>query len=170
MILLLSMPIFSKAQDTLSVVRREQSSGKAMLYSAVVPGLGQVYNRKYWKVPLIYGGGLLLVSSAISNAKLYNEYLGAYRARTDNNPATTDAYGVYTTDGLILIKDNYKRNRDVSIIGTVFLYAINIVDAYVDAELFDFNVNDDLKASIMPTNQVIAQGVLIPSLSLKLHF
>lgn len=168
---LLSVAFVLKAQDTSAVtLKKEHSAQKATLYSAFVPGLGQIYNKKYWKVPIIYGGGFLLVQAAIKNGGLYQTYLAAYRTRTDGDPATIDAYSNFSAENLILLKDNYKRNRDISIIGTVVMYGINILDAYVDAELFDFNVNDDLKATIMPVNQYTSQGELVPSLALKIHF
>lgn len=174
LLLLLAFLSFSamlKAQDsTAVVVKKEHSVQKATLYSTFVPGLGQIYNRKYWKVPLIYGGGFLLVQAAIKNGLLYQEYLDAYRAKTDNNASTVDNYPKLSAENLILIKDNYKRNRDISIIGTVVIYGLNILDAYVDASLFDFNVNDDLKASIMPMNQYTAQGELVPSVALTIRF
>lgn len=144
-------------KDSSSVVVRNHSSKKALIYSTILPGLGQAYNHKYWKMPIIYGAGYLLVSSAFQNGSSYQKYLKAYRQRTDGDSTTIDPYvNLYSTDNLILIKNAYRRNRDLSIIGCVALYALNMIDAYVDAELFEFDVSDDLRASIRPS--VIQNG------------
>lgn len=173
--LLLFFSLFAsvQAQDTLSKKVSTHSATRAMYFSMVLPGSGQIYNRKYWKVPLIYGGGYLLISSAISNGKSYLDFLEAYKLRTDGNASTIDKYeGTYSDENLILIKNNYKRNRDLAIIGTTVLYLLNVVDAYVDGQLFDFNMSDDLQASLRPATQYsIGQDAkLVPSLSLTLRF
>lgn len=147
--MLLSSFSIKAQQDTVSV-HKIHSPKRALISSAALPGLGQVYNKKYWKVPIIYGGAAALIYSFSFNNGKYQAYLDAYRARTDGDPSTTDAYLQYSPENLILLKDYYRRNRDLSAIGMVLLYSLNMVDAYVDAQLFDFDVSDDLSLQIRP--------------------
>ncbi len=162
---------YSVAQDSVLVPKKRHSPQRAILYSAVLPGLGQVYNRKAWKVPIVYGAGYLLVRAAVRNNTQYKDFLQAYKQRTDGNTATVDKYATtYSEQNLILIKDNFKRNRDISIIGLSAVYILTILDAYVDAQLYDFDVSDDLKASILPTQQLDIYGNSIPSLAFQLKF
>lgn len=160
LVLLFSFSVLKAQQDTTSLVK-VHSPKKALLYSTVLPGLGQVYNKKYWKLPIIYGGAAALIYSFSFNNGQYQKYLDAYRFRTDNDPSTTDNYTQYTADNLILLKDYYRRNRDLSAIGVVLLYGLNIVDAYVDAQLFDFDVSDDLSLQIRPHMGIQEAGLTL---------
>ena len=94
-----------------------KSPSKAALMSLCLPGLGQAYNKKYWKIPIIYGG---LVTSAYfidSNHKKYISYKNAYLIRIDGNPNSIDEYNdEYTDAQLVTLKDHYKRNREISIL------------------------------------------------------
>jgi hypothetical protein len=136
---------------------------KAIWYAAVVPGLGQVYNRKYWKLPIIYGGAMGLTYAISWNGGLYRDYQKAYRDILDSDPLTESYLNVLPTGVEItsgnksyyanLLKnkqDNYLRYRDLSIIGVAGLYLLSIVDAYVDAHLYDFDVSPDLSLKIIP--------------------
>ena len=137
---------------------------KAIIYSAIFPGLGQAYNRKYWKLPIVYGG-FLGFSYAISwNGRYYTDYSNGYKDIMDDDPATESwknflPYGQdpETVDKewlktvLKRRKDFYRRYRDLSIIGTVAMYALSMVDAYVDAQLFDFDMSSDLSFRVEPT-------------------
>lgn len=122
---------------------------KALLYSAILPGAGQVYNRKYWKVPLVYGGiiGLGLV------VDFYNQTGNKYRnelftlLNTGASPSGRDE----TT--LRNIVDQARRQRDYFMIFTGFFYILQLIDAHVDAHLKEFDVNPRLKASIEPAMQ-----------------
>jgi len=136
---------------------------KAIWYAAVVPGLGQIYNRKYWKLPIVYGGAMGLTYAISWNGGMYRDYQKAYRDIVDND-ASTQSYVNILPQGVVidsdnkayytsLLKnkqDNYLRYRDLSIIGTVGLYLLSIVDAYVDAHLYDFDVSPDLSLKIVP--------------------
>lgn len=127
--------------------------------SAILPGAGQVYNRKYWKIPVIYGGFAGLAYAIRFNQKEYNIFKEAFKIRLDGNENTTDEFvGIYSDNDLTTLKDFYRRNRDLSIMGTGILYILNIVDATVDAHLFNFNVNENLSINILPTtnDQMIA--------------
>lgn len=126
------------------------SSNKAALFSAIIPGLGQAYNKKYWKMPIVYAGFAGLGYAIYFNNKNYQRYLSSYKAETDNNPFTVNKDSIYNASNLIIIKDFYRRNRDLAGIGLVVFYAMNIIDAYVDAELYYFDVSDKLSMQVRP--------------------
>lgn len=115
---------------------------KATFYSAVVPGLGQIYNKQYWKVPIVYaalGTGIYFYAS---NNRLYNDYRDAYKRRlagyNDDQFPTLDKYR------LIRAQKFYQKNRDLSLLITLGIYILNIVDANVSAHLLQFNVDENL--------------------------
>ena len=127
------------------------SPKKAAAFSAIIPGAGQIYNKKWWKLPIIYAGTAGLVYSFQFNNSRYVKYLDAYKTRIDDDPSTTDGYSLYSDEQLETLFKYYHRNRDLTIIGGALLYVLNIVDAAVDAHLFTFNVSDDLSLNIHPT-------------------
>ena len=109
--------------------------------SALFPGLGQAYNKKYWKMPVIYAGfGGLGYAIGTTHTK-YIIYRDAYIKRVDGDSTTIDDFQLYSSDNLFTLQDYYRRNRDLFIIGTAALYVLNIIDASVDAHLFSFNVS-----------------------------
>lgn len=139
------------------------SSRKAVIYSAIIPGLGQIYNRKYWKLPILYGGFAGLTYAISWNNGYYQDYLSAYRDIMDDNPETNRWHNMlpygrdpettdvqWFTNVLQQRKDRYRYYRDLSIIITVGVYLIGIVDAYVDAQLFDFDMSPDLSMHVAP--------------------
>lgn len=128
------------------------SPKKAAILSAALPGLGQIYNKKYWKVPVIYAGIAGLSYSFNLNQTKYISYRTAFKARIDNDSTTSSqaAYDGYSNDNLYTLLQYYQRNRNLTVIGGALLYLINIVDASVDAHLFTFDVNDDLSFHIQP--------------------
>lgn len=134
-------------KDSLTI---EHSPQKASLYSAVLPGLGQAYNKKYWKIPIIYVGFGGLTYLAVSNTNDYRDFRDAYIYRTDGDSTTIDNYPDYTIDNLITLKNQYRKNLERAYIGMAILYILNIVDASVDAHLYDFSVSDDLALKIEP--------------------
>jgi hypothetical protein len=140
---------------------------KAIIYSAIFPGLGQIYNRKYWKLPIVYGGFLGCIYAITWNGNQYTGYKNAYNDFTDKNEASRswEAYVPYSwgkpeewdlqrrdyfTRSLQNKKDFYRRNRDLSYIITVGVYVICLIDAYVDAQLFDFDISPDLSLKMEP--------------------
>ena len=151
-----------KAQD---ISKQIQSPKKAALLS-LVPGLGQVYNKKYWKVPIIYAG---LITSAYyinDNHHQYKAYKKAYLIRIDNDPHTTDDYvGQYSSNDLIVLKDFYRRNREISILCFVGIYILNIVDASVNAHLFDYDISENISLNVSPLSTKDFSGI---SLTLNL--
>ena len=139
----------------------EHSPRKATIYSAVLPGLGQIYNKKYWKVPLIYIGFGAFAYFIDWNNNQYTLYRQAYSDIVDSDPNTNsfedlNYEGQWTgkktqfTEALKNAKNNSRRNRDLVIISTAAFYAINIIDATVDAHFFNFDISDDLTFRWVP--------------------
>lgn len=116
---------------------------KAAFYSAVVPGLGQIYNKKYWKLPLVYGGLGIGIYSYSWNQKKYHEYRDAYKARLAGRPVTGQLAPL-DNDRLLRAQKFHQRNRDLSALVTAGIYILQILDANVDAHLMQFNVNENL--------------------------
>jgi hypothetical protein len=125
------------------------SPRKASIMSAIIPGLGQAYNKKYWKIPVIYGafGGLAYVF--ISNNDKYNFYRTNHIAESDEDPETVNAT-ILSGDQLQKEKLYYRKFRDLSAFGIGIVYIFNILDANVDAHLRTFDVSDDLGVSFRP--------------------
>jgi len=145
------------------------NSNKAILCAAIFPGLGQIYNRKYWKLPLVYASFVGCAYAINWNGNQYNGYRKAYIDFIDDDPTTNSwdeyRYGSYRkldydnwtpdmkssfANALKSARDFYRRDRDLSYIVTVGVYAIWIIDAYVDAQLFDFDINPDLSMRVEP--------------------
>jgi hypothetical protein len=121
---------------------------RAAFYSAVLPGLGQAYNKKYWKIPVIYGGMAAGVYFYIQNDNDYNRFRDAFKRRlagfTDDEFFGAGEEATISNERLIDAQKNARQNRDVSVIVTLAFYLINIVDANVDAHLRQYNVDDNL--------------------------
>lgn len=126
---------------------------KAAFYSAVLPGLGQAYNKKYWKIPIVYGGLATGIYFYTTNNKEYNRYRDAYKSRLAG--LTTDEFYFdtqgnqlssprVTTDGLQRAQKFYRKNKEISLLVTLGIYALNIIDANVDAHLMQYNVDENL--------------------------
>lgn len=153
---------FANAQDLTEPI---QSPRKAAILSATLPGLGQVYNKKYWKIPIIYAGLLTSVYYINDNNVEYKRYKDAYLRRLDNNPDNDDFVGEYSSGDLLILKDFYRRNREVSILCFIGTYIINVLDASVDAHLFDYDISEDISLQITPTSTANFNGL---SLTLNL--
>jgi hypothetical protein len=139
--------------DTLSP--KKHSARKATFYSMALPGLGQAYNHKYWKIPVIYAGFGTLAYFIHANNKKYMDFKEAYvwwvtgkdsTIKPTNNPYVDK----YDASQLLEGQNYYRRNLEVSIIFTAVLYVFNVVDAAVDAHFFDYNISDDLTMRIDP--------------------
>ena len=132
-----------KAKDSLKLKEIDPlRPTKAAFYSAIVPGLGQAYNKKYWKIPIVYGAIGASLYFYISNNKKYHSYRDAYKRRLLG--FTDDQYIYLDNSRLIAGQRFYQRNRDLSLLVCVGFYILNIVDANVDAHLTQFNVSDKL--------------------------
>jgi hypothetical protein len=138
------------ADTVIEPQRRIHSPLKATMLSAALPGMGQVYNRKYWKLPILYGlyGGIFY--SVNFNNTEYQRVRRAWIARVDGNPNTIDEFPAASTDRLERAMNYYRRNLELTYILAAGLYILNILDATVDAHLLDFDVGDDLTINIRP--------------------
>ena len=152
--------------DTLNWQARH-SPQRATLYSAVLPGAGQIYNRKYWKAPIVWGGLGACLYFVQRNGKEYRRYKDAYLAVTDGDPTTTDEFdGRISAAQLLDVTDTYRKWRDMSYIATGLVYILNIVDASVDANFVRFDVGRDLSLGVGPSLELTAQQA--PGLRLSL--
>jgi len=129
----------------------KHSPKRATLMSTIIPGAGQFYNKKYWKIPIIYIAGGAMVYSALYNSVGYHSYRNAYNHLYENPDDPMEGFEGYNLEQLKSIKDQYRRYRDLSIIGVTLLYVLNIVDATVDGYLFDYDVSDDLSLRLEPS-------------------
>lgn len=125
---------------------------KATMLSAALPGLGQMYNGKYWKVPIIYAGFGTLFYFINFNNTYYQDFRSAYRARMDGNPNTVpdEKFAFYSNDELNRGMNYYRRNLEISYILTAVLYILNVLDATVDAHLLGFDIGEDLTMNFSP--------------------
>lgn len=163
--LLLTDFLVAQEEDTLTVepladtlVKKDQdykpynalAPAKAAFYSAILPGLGQAYNGKYWKIPIAYAGLGAGIYFVIDNDKQLERYRSAYKRRlagfnddefSNPNPGAPPRV---STDGLIRAQKFYRRNKELALLVTAGIYALNIIDANVDAHLQQFNVSEDL--------------------------
>ena len=151
----------------------KHSPKTATWLSVAVPGLGQAYNKKYWKIPVVYAAIGVPLYFALDQQSKFNDFKDAYLFRVDDNPNTEDDkyIGVYSDDQLLSLIDIHRRNRDLLFLLTGVAYALNILDAAVDAHLYYFEVSDDLSASLKPSFQFAPNTMfLVPSLTLSLKF
>ena len=146
---------------------KEHSPHKASIYSAIMPGAGQVYNKKYWKIPIVYAALGSTIYFTYDNGQKYKQYRDAFLVRKEGKIDEYD--GVYSDSQLITIMGYYERNKELSIIMTVAVYILNIVDASVDAHLFDFDVSEDLSLNTTP-KLIQTQSGYQPTLSLQMNF
>jgi hypothetical protein len=179
-----TVDFFSITGDTVAVIsatpleeetEKVHSPHKAALYSAILPGLGQAYNKKYWKIPLVYGGFAAFGYFIGWNNNNYQISKNAYRDLTDGDDATTSylklkQISYYNLDnpsdverlkhGLLRRQDYFRRNRDLLVILTVGFYGLNIIDASVDAHFFNWDISDDLTLRWQPTlDQIHNQNI-----------
>ena len=139
---------------------------------AVIPGYGQIYNRSYWKLPIVYGAFMGCAYAITWTNGIYSDYKTAYRdILTDSNKGVvseddpTKSYIAILPEGYTLSRvggtsgwtntlknrqNTYRRYRDLSIVATVLVYALSLIDAYVDAQLFDYDISDDLSLQCDP--------------------
>ena len=179
-------------QAVTPVPKVERSPKKASIYAALFPGLGQIYNRKYWKLPIVYGGYAGLIYVLGWNNNQYKDFFQGYRIIAqygntadmkpeereflDNliknpsisldNPSTFKYISAQLKSG----KDYYRRNRDLTIIGIAALHVLSIIDASVDANLFDFDISDDLSIRIEPMPVYLDSQNLVMGFNLAIKF
>lgn len=135
---------------------------KSLWLALVIPGGGQIYNRKYWKLPIVYGGFVGCLYAYNWNSQMYKDYRQAYLDIMDNDP-NSNSYKDFFRPGYDFEKnkeyvkgvfkkrkDRYRRWRDLSIFATIAVYALSVVDAYVDAQLASFDISEDINLTIEP--------------------
>ena len=161
--LLLAFPIYAQKSDTITIknehvwVELDTLAGdpyeplapsRAAFYSAVLPGLGQAYNKKYWKIPFIYAGIATGIYFYVQNDKDYDRFRDAYKRRlagfTDDEFYGEGVNPIISNDRLIDAQKSAQRNKDLSIVLSLVFYLVNIVDANVDAHLKQYNITKDL--------------------------
>jgi hypothetical protein len=188
------------AQDTIPVTHQVKPKVKilplkATMFSAAFPGLGQIYNRKYWKIPLVYAGFGGVGYAVMFNSKWYNRYTKAYQDFTDLVPETASYVSLirgtkpedydpvlhpktynanqasWIRDQLLQGVDYYRRYRDLSYIGIAVWYLVSILDANVDASLFDYEVGENLNLTLAPIQVPVHNyAVLGVNLTMKINF
>ncbi len=154
---LLSVPVFSQTDSlsqsdtsaSQSYVMKKSSMG-ALLRSAIIPGWGQIYNESYWKAPIVWGFTGYFLYYWIRNNNKYKDYASQYTnslALDNNTPNIDDIRNFYKDH-----RDFYRDQRDLFTIYMFITYALNLLDAYVDAHLFDFNVDEEPMTNSMRLN------------------
>lgn len=157
---------------------------RAMWLAIVLPGAGQIYNRKYWKLPIIYGGFAGCAYALTWNGKMYKDYMQAYKDASKGNwdassitdllpPGYIDRVSqTQIVETLRKRKDTYRRYRDLSIFAFIGVYLISVIDAYVDAELSNFDITPDLSMRIEPAviNNPYSSGTSNKSVGLQCSF
>lgn len=159
LILTLMLPVSAHPQTEKSTVeppdsvrQKEHSPTKATIMSALLPGLGQIYNKKYWKVPIIYAGIGVMTYFIAFNTDEYLNYKCAYIEKSNGN--TNGNYkelaNRYTLEELLSAREYYRRNLEISCLISAVWYVLNIVDAAVDAHLYTYNISDKLALKLEP--------------------
>lgn len=142
----------SLAQATPDTVIHHHSPQKAVLYSLICPGLGQVYNKKYWKIPFIYGAGGAFLYYISYNQTKYKKFRNALFENPSSSPDDVfviDGYP-YRYSSLPTGRDYFRRYRDLSVAGLAAIYLLNVIDAMVDATFFEYDISDDLSMKVEP--------------------
>lgn len=138
---------------------------RSALYSAILPGWGQVYNKQYWKLGLVAGGAGVATGFIIFNNNQYQKYRNAYIARIDNDPTTVDEFvGLYQNEDLNSLQKEYRQYLEYTVVFTFVGYTLNILDAYVGANLKSFDITDDISMQVRPS---ISNGQIGMALILK---
>jgi len=182
MLLINTKPLIAQQQKTkLKVVSdtiKYHSAKKATLYSAIIPGLGQAYNKKYWKIPILYAGFGTLFYFIGKNGHEYRLFRDAYNtvANGDSLNFPNNEYVVKYNANLTQLEEGrnyYRRNLELNYILTGLLYILNLIDASVDANLYNFDVSDDISLRFEPMknqNIFVAKPEPAIGLTLKMKF
>jgi hypothetical protein len=130
---------------------------KASFYSAILPGLGQGFNNKYWKIPIIYGALGTSIYFYVDNIQKYNIYRNEYKSRLAGYQSDSEYLSRLSESQLVSAQKQFKRNSDLSLLFAIGFYTLNIIDANVDASLSQFNINENLafKPSMDVNNETL---------------
>lgn len=152
--------VASVSDALLAHTKGKKSPMVATVFSTLVPGLGQAYNQKYWKVPVVWGGIASLYFLIDYNNRFYIRTSNAYKYRTDEDPSTVDEFPGLSAEAILYYRENYLRNRDLASISLFVFYVMNIIDANVDAHLLDWDISDNLALKFEPFHggDVLARG------------
>lgn len=156
--------------ETIESYAKRYDPRKALFYSAVLPGMGQAYNKKYWKIPLVYGGFGVLISVAATYNELYTADREDYFSLINDPSNPQLSPGGLTQDQLTNRMNTYRRERDFFIILNCFWYIIQLVDAHVDSHLKEFELNPKLQVRIEPMIENSMQLGRSTGIALKLRF
>lgn len=162
----------ANAQDSIVNVKTKppkvHSPAKAAWMSMALPGLGQAYNKKYWKIPILYAGLATTAYYIKYNNDKYLTYKKIYKDRLDTNIKVKE-FPNWTNDNIKFLKDGYRRNMEFTCIIAGLIYVLNIVDASVDAHFYTYDVNENLAIRVQPT--VLYKGYeSTPSANLTLTY
>lgn len=171
-VLFLLQSNIANAQDSIVKVKTKpakvHSPAKAAWMSTALPGLGQAYNKKYWKIPILYAGLATTAYYIKYNNDKYQTYKRIYKDRLDTNIKVKEL-PFYTNDNIKFLKDGYRRNMEFTCIIAGLIYVLNIVDASVDAHFYTYDVNENLAIRVQPT--VLYKGYeSTPSANLTLTY
>lgn len=156
----------SKKSKTDTTKKKVYDPKVAARRSAIIPGWGQAYNKKYWKIPIVYGGLGVTGYIFVNNIKIYKEYKFAYAARVKAEPPTLDStdynqldniYKVLSPNSIRSARDEFRRYVDYSALIFIILWGLNVVDAAVDAHLKNFDISPDLSLQLRPGYSELAQ-------------
>ena len=167
LVLTFIIPINAQVKPTESEMitgKKKHSAKRATIYSAIIPGTGQAYNKKYWKIPIVYAGIGTISYFIVSNHKHYVEAREAYDYVSNEYeyPIDNELVDKYDEADLLEIRDYYRRNVELSWIVMGLWYILNIIDANVDAHFFDYDISDNLTLHIQPvieSNYVTVRSV-----------
>lgn len=146
---------------------------KAVLLATVLPGAGQAYNRKWWKIPIVYAALGGMAWWTYDNASLYSEYSINYKALVDEDPntnVTKPAYQFVDIETLRDSRDRFRKYTEQSYLTLGLLYLLSVTDAYVDAQLYKFDVSDDLSLRLRPTLPAAPHTGMALGIGLQLSF
>ena len=147
-----------REQRALDQANFKPDPNKSLWLGLTFPGAGQIYNRKYWKLPIIYGGAMGVAYAVSYYGGHYNDYMKGYRDYLDSDPNTNyhlelipQGYPESSAGNYVKNRVNsYRRYRDIFIVVGVAVYALSVIDAYVDAQLADFDISTDLSMKVRP--------------------
>lgn len=147
-----------REQRALNQANFKPDPNKSLWLGLTFPGAGQIYNRKYWKLPIIYGGAMGVAYAVSYYGGHYNDYMKGYRDYLDSDPNTNyhlelipQGYPESSAGNYVKNRVNsYRRYRDIFIVVGVAVYALSVIDAYVDAQLADFDISTDLSMKVRP--------------------
>ena len=136
---------------------------KAGLYAALIPGLGQIYNRQYWKLPIVYGGlgaaGYFVYKNSTDYTKLRKAYVGRIGAAASHTSPTDEYVGIYSTDQLQQLQADQNRILNMTVIYTSLAFAVQVLDAVTSAHLRNFDISRDISMQVKPVPTPFGAGI-----------